>query len=244
MLYISTQVSRKWPRRTRQMECSGTLPQPAPPQPGRSPMLWWVDADSLTLEQICKNLGISETELNPCMPQTPVQFPTDVLQTPESRPRTVATSPTKTRIKSKKATVKLIIGQINAPRLPNGRYQKLQLPALPVSSSACPSPTMCSTAVAATWTSAPDATLTSLTTSSPSTTPSSSDLASLIYSTFILDQLKSNSTLELNLNKNVFFCKFFYPQLISFLDNALSAKPHSYKSLDAVISSALRFLQF
>ena len=39
-----------------------------------------MDADSLTLEQICKDLGISETELDPCMTQTPVQFPTDVLQ--------------------------------------------------------------------------------------------------------------------------------------------------------------------
>ena len=140
------------------MECSGTLPQPAPPQPGRSPTLCWVDADLLTLEQICKDLRISEMELNPCMPQTRVQFPTDVLQTPESLPRKVATCPKKTRIKSKKATVKPIIGRQNAPRLPNGRYQKLQSPALPVSSSACLSPTTCSTAVAATWKSAPDAT--------------------------------------------------------------------------------------
>ena len=36
------------------------------------------------------------------MPQTPVQFPTNVLQTPESRPRKVATCPKKSRIKSKK----------------------------------------------------------------------------------------------------------------------------------------------
>ena len=243
MLYISTQVSRKWQRKTRQMECSGTLPQPAPLQPGRSPTLCWVDANSLTLEQICKDLGISETELNPCMPQTPVQFPTDVLQSPESRPRKVSTCPKKTRIKSKKATVKPIIGRINAPRLPNKWYQKLQSPAQPKSSIVCPSPTTCSTAVAATWKSAPDATSTILTTSSHSTTPSSSDLVSLIYSTFILDHLKSNLTLELNLHKNL-FRKFFYPQLIWFLDNALSAQPHSYKSLDSVISSALRFLGF
>ena len=46
MLYISTQVSRKWPGRTRQMECSGTLPQPAPLQLERSPTLCWTDADS------------------------------------------------------------------------------------------------------------------------------------------------------------------------------------------------------
>ena len=177
------------------------------------------------------------------MPQTPGQFPTNVLQTPESRPRKVTTCSKKTRIKSKRATVKPIIGRINAPRLPNGRYQKLQAPALPESSSACPSPTTCSTAVAATWTSAPDATSTSLTMSSPSTTPSSSDLASMIYSTFIIDHLKSNSTVKLNLHKNL-FRKFFYHQLISFLDNALSAQPPSYKSLDSVISSALRFLEY
>ena len=79
--------------------------------------------------------------------------------------------------------------------------------------------------------------------SNNSTTPSSSDLATLIYSNFILDHLKSNSNLELNLHKNL-FRKVFYPQLISFLDKALSAQPQSYKSLDSVISSALRFLGF
>ena len=130
------------------------------------------------------------------MPQTPVQFPTDVLQTPKSRPRKVATCLKTTRITSMKATVKPIIGRINSPRLPNGRYQKLQSPALLESSSACLIPTTCSTAVAATCTSAPDATLTSLTTSSPSTTPSSSYLTSLFNSSFILDRLKSNSPLK------------------------------------------------
>ena len=66
MLYISTQVRRKWPQKTWQMECSATLPQPATQLPGISPTLPWTDADSLTLEQICKDLGISETELDPC----------------------------------------------------------------------------------------------------------------------------------------------------------------------------------
>ena len=147
-------------------------------------------------------------------------------------------------ITSKKATVKPILKRINAPKLSNGMYQKLQPPALPEnSSSACPSLTICSTDSAAAWTSAPDATSTSPIMSSSSTTPFSSDLASLIYSTFILDNLKSNTNFELNLHKNL-VRKFYYFQLISFLDNALSAQPHSYKLLDWVISSALRFLGF
>ena len=70
MLYISTQVSRMWPRKALQMECSETLPQPALPQLGISPTLPWTDADSLTLEQTSKDLGISDTDLDPCMPQT------------------------------------------------------------------------------------------------------------------------------------------------------------------------------
>ena len=181
MFYISTQVNRKWPRRIRQMECSGTLPQPAPPQPGRSPTLCWVDADSLTLEQICNNLGISETELDPCMRHPPAQFQADVLRTPESRPRKDAACPIKTRIKSTTKAVKLILGRINALRLPNGRFQNLQPPALTeTKQSECSSPKKSSTAVAATWTSAPDATSTSQTISNFSTTSSSSDLATLI----------------------------------------------------------------
>ena len=64
--------------------------------------------------------------------------------------------------------------------------------------------------------------------SSSSTIPSSSDLASVIYSTFILDPLTSTTNFENNLHKNL-FRKFYYPQLISFLDNELSAQPHSYK---------------
>ena len=49
--------------------------------------------------------------------------------------------------------------------------------------------------------------------SSSSITPTSSDLASLIYSTIILDHVKSNTNLKLNLHKNI-FRKFYYPQLI------------------------------
>ena len=81
-------------------------------------------------------------------------------------------------------------------------YQKLQEPALPErSSNACPHPMTCSTAVVATWTSPPDATLTSPIMSSSSTT-SSSNLALVIYYSFILDHLKFNTNHELNLHKH------------------------------------------
>ena len=205
------------------MECSATLQQPAQPQPGISPTLSWTNADSLTLEQICKELGISETELDPCMLHPPTQFQADVLQTPQSRPRKGVACLKKMRIKSTKKVVKPILGRINAIWLQIGRYQKLQPPAVTERrQSECPSPTTSSTAVAVTWTSAPDATSTNPTMSCISTTPSSSDLATFIYAAFILDHLKSNSNLEINLHKNI-FRKFFYPQLILFLDNALSA---------------------
>ena len=151
-----------------------------------------------------QGFGILKTKLDTSMPQTPVKFLTDVLQTPESQLRKVAACPKKTRIKSKKATVKPILGRINAPRLPNERYQRLQPPALLESLSACLSPTTSLTAVAATWTSTPDATSTSQTMSSLSTTPSSFDLVTLINSTIILDHLKSNLNLELNLEQNRF----------------------------------------
>ena len=119
------------------MEFSGTLPQPAPPQPGILQTLCWTVADSLTLEQICKDLGISEMELDFCMPHPPAaQISTDVLRTPELRPRKAAVLPKKTRIKSTNKAVTPIYGQIYAPRLPNGRNQKLQLPALLVEANA------------------------------------------------------------------------------------------------------------
>ena len=228
MLYISTQVSRKRLRKIRPIKCSGTLPQPAPMQPGISQTLCWTDADLLTLEQICKELEMSETELDLSMPPLPAQVQADVLRMPESRPRKAAACPKKTRIKSTTKVVKPILGRINAPRLPNGRYQELRPHASSEQSqSAVASPTTSSMVIAATLTSAPDASSTSLIMSSTSTTHSFYDLALLIYSTYILDQLKSNSNLQLNLHK-YFFCKFYYTQLISFLDNALSSQPHSY----------------
>ena len=221
------------------------MPQSTPPQATNWQTLCGTDVDSLTLEQICKDLEISETELDPLTPQAQVQFPTDVLRPPEARPPKDAACPKKTRMKSKKkGAISLILGRKNAPRLANGQFQKLQPQARPErSQSACASPTTSSMAVSATWTSAHDEALANPTLSSSSTTPSFSDLASLNYSSFILDDLKSHSNLEFNLRKTI-FRKFYYPQLISFLDTALSALPLAYKSLDSVISSALRFLGF
>ena len=188
--------------------------------------LCWTDADSLTLEQICKELDMSETELDICMPLPPAQVQADVLRTPESRLRKAASCPKKTRIKSTTKVVQPILGRINAPRLPNGRYQKLRPQASSKKSqSAVASPMTSSMLIAATLTNAHDASSKSPIMSSTSTTFSLSDLALLIYSTYILDQLKSNSNLELNLHKN-FFRKFYYPILISFLANALSSQPH------------------
>ena len=100
-----------------------------------------------------------------------------------------------------------------------------------------------SSAVAATSTSAPEVASANPIMSSISTNPSSSDLASLIYSTFIIDHIKSNTNLKLIFTKNLFRKLFLF--LTHFiLENALSAQPHSYKSLDSVISSALRLLRF
>ena len=94
---------------------------------------------------------LGDTELDPCMLHPLAQFQEDVFQTPESRPRKAVACLKKTWIKSTNKAVKLILGQINAPRLPNGRYQKLQPPALKErSQSKCPSPTTSSTAIAAT----------------------------------------------------------------------------------------------
>ena len=95
-----------------------------------SPTLSWTDADSLTVEQIYKDLRISENELDLCMLHPRAQFQEDVLRTPESLPRKAAVCPKTTRIKLTKNAVKPILGRINAPRLPNERYQKLQPPAM------------------------------------------------------------------------------------------------------------------
>ena len=154
------------------------------------------------------------------------EFQADVFQTPESRPRKAVACLKKTRIKSTKMAVKPILGQTNALRLPNKRYQKLQLPTLTeIRQSECPSPKTFSTEVAATRTNASDAISTTFTIKCIRITPLFSDLATLIYATGILYHLMSKQNLELNFYKNL-FCKFFYLQLILFLDNAFSTLPH------------------
>ena len=102
--------------------------------------------------------------------------------------------------------------------------------------------TTSSTAVAATWTKAPEAAMTSPMMCS-SITHSSSDLARLICSTFILYYLKFNSSFELNLCINL-FRKFYYRQLVLFLETALFAQQHAYKFNDSVISFSLCFFKF
>ena len=88
-------------------------------------------------------------------------------------------------------------GRINAPRLLNMRYQKLQLRALTErKQSECPRPTTLLPAVAATWLSAPDATSTTLKISCISTTSLSFDLATLMYATLIINYLSLNTKLN------------------------------------------------
>ena len=74
MLDISKQVTRKWPQSTRNMKCWATLQQSAQLKPKISSTLSLTDADLLTLEQICKDLKISVTELDPWMLHPSTQF--------------------------------------------------------------------------------------------------------------------------------------------------------------------------
>ena len=225
------------------MECSATLPQPAQPQPGISTTLSWTDADFHAGANL-QGFGNFGDGAGPLYSSSSGPVSSRRLANAE-----VATTQSRRLPKEDADQINIESDQTDSrtnkrKRLPNKRYQKLQPVALTVrSQSEHLSLTTSMTAVAETWTNAPEATSTTPTMSCISTTPLFSNLATLIYSTFILDHLKSNSYLELNLHKK-FFCKFFYPQLISFLDNGLSAQPHLYKSLDSFISSALCFFGF
>ena len=126
--YIFAQIRRNWPQKTRHIDCLATLPKPAPSQLGMSPTLSWTNANSLTLMQFCKDLKISETELDSCKLHSPAQFQADVLRSTKSLPSNAVACLKQTRIKSTKTAVKPIIGRINAPRLPNLQYQKCSCP--------------------------------------------------------------------------------------------------------------------
>ena len=93
------------------MDFSKTLPQLELTQSTMSQTISWTDADSFTLEQICKDLGITETELDLIKPQPPAQFQADELRTPEARPRKDVANPKKigNQKGKKKTTVKPIV---------------------------------------------------------------------------------------------------------------------------------------
>ena len=85
-LYIFTQANHKWQQQIRLMEWSGTLPLPALQQPTISQTFCWTDADSLELEQTCKDLGISEAETDPLMSSSapPTQFQLNLSSSPKA----------------------------------------------------------------------------------------------------------------------------------------------------------------
>ena len=200
------------------------------------------DADSLTLDQICKDFEISERNWTRLRISLVSSFKrTNFARRKCDYAKTLATQKREAIWTGNKTTVKPIVGRINAPRLPNGRYQKLQpLASLEQSQRETTSPTTSSMAAYTSWTSAHDATFTSPMMSSTSTNFTASDLASLIYSSIILDYLKSNSNIELNLRKSI-FRKLYYPQLISFVDTTLFAKPLAYKSWLCYLSALCCF---
>ena len=123
---------------------------------------------------------------------------------PKARPRKDDSNP-KTRGNQKwkkKATVKPILGRINAPRLSNRRYQKLQpFVSMVKRLSETTSPTTFSMAIDATCTNAPDAIFTSPMMNSNSTTITYSDLALLIYVSIIWYHFQSNTIIKLNFKK-------------------------------------------
>ena len=126
----------------------------------------------------------------------------------------------------KSTTILPILGRINALWLPNRRYRKL-LPNQELQNKrriACPTSTPILSAISKMWTIAFDSNslLTKPTIRSNITTYSLSDLALLIYSSFILYNLKSNSNIKLNDCKNI-LRKFYYPQLIIWFNTALFA---------------------
>ena len=219
-----------------------SAPAPSTTQQGYS----WTNADQIDVAQICRDLGISEESI--FLPVAPAEVNLSALTPTSQLPSHPSTPTPTTKIRLKrKATANPGKGRINAPRRSNGQFEKVNDIISEIAPKSCASHSTSSTTVAATWTSEPIDPL-AISETSGIARPSSTDIASLVYSTYILQHLnsdsKSQSSLELQLRKNIFL-KYYYTQLISFVDSALAAQHSlSYKSLDSIILSALKFLGF
>ena len=222
------------------MECSQTSSHSALVPSTTPPDYSWTDAELVDLSQICRDLGISEEAST--FPE-PLREVKTVTPASPSQATSYPSKSAKLRLK-RKPTTKPIKGRINAPRRSNGQFLKMNDPISEISANACANQM---SSAGATWTSEQFLTLQRQKTSNFSN-PSSSDVASMIYSTLIEQHLKSDSknqsSLELQLRKNIFL-KFYQPHLISFIDSALAGEQAlSYKTLDSIILSAIRFLGF
>ena len=199
------------------MECSQTSSHSALVPSTTPPDYSWTDAELVDLAQICRDLGISEEAS--ASPETLWEVKTAIPASPNQATSCPSKS-TKLRLK-RKATTKPIKGRINAPRRSHGQFQKMNDPIAENSANACASQM---SSVGATWKSSPLETLQTPKTSN-FTNPFSSNIALMIYSTFIEQHLnsdsKNQSSLELQLRKNIFL-KFYQPHLISFIDSALA----------------------
>ena len=204
MLYISTQVSRKWPRRTRQMEVSGISPQTRDRSlEDRQRCAGWMQTHSRwsrfasiwksrkrSWTPVCLKLRSSfqRTFANAKVATTPSSsLPKEHADQVKERD-----CQTDTRTIKRAKVAKWTISKAAAARA-SGQKLKRVSKFDDLLDGCC-----------RTWTSAHDATSTSPIMSSSSTIPSSSDLASLIYSTFILNHFMSDMNLELNLHKTFF----------------------------------------
>ena len=228
------------------MDCLLTSSLSAPAPATTQPAFSWTNADPIDVAQICRDLGISEESI--FLPEASKELNLSA-PTPASQLTSYPLTPTPTiKIRLKRKTAANPgKGRINAPRRSNGQFEKVNDIFSEIKPSASASHSTSSTTVLATLTSATIEPL-AISETSAITRPSSTDIASMIYSTYILQHLnsesKSQSPLEIQLRKNIFL-KYYHPQLISFIDSAL-ARQHSlsYKSLDSIILSALKFLGY
>ena len=107
----------------------------------------------------------------------------------------------------RKTTTNPVRGRINAPRRSNGQFENVKENHLESEPKACTTYSTTSTSFAGSWTSAPTEPV-AISDTGNFVSPSSNDIANMIYSTYILQHLtfesKSLSSLELRLRKNIF----------------------------------------